>query len=114
MHELSIAMSLVEMATEEAERRGARVRALHLRLGPLSGVVKDALVSAYDLASEGTPIGGAVLVIDEVPVTVRCEVCREDRETRPHEWFSCVVCGTPARDVLSGRELELRALELES
>lgn len=38
MHELSIAMALVEMASEKLETLGAvRVEALHLRLGPLSG-----------------------------------------------------------------------------
>ena len=51
MHELSIAMALVDMAAEEAEKRGARVVAAHVRLGILSGVVKEALVSAYQMAS---------------------------------------------------------------
>jgi hydrogenase nickel incorporation protein HypA/HybF len=40
MHELSIAMSIVELAEEEAERRGVQVTAVHLKLGALSGVVK--------------------------------------------------------------------------
>ena len=35
MHELSIAMSIVEMAEEEAERRGVQVNAVHLKLGAL-------------------------------------------------------------------------------
>lgn len=43
MHELSIAMSVVEMAQEEAERRGnVKVEAVHLRLGLMCGVVKEA------------------------------------------------------------------------
>ncbi len=45
MHELSIALSIVEMATEESKKRnGAKVDAVHLKLGRLSGVVKDALL----------------------------------------------------------------------
>jgi hydrogenase nickel incorporation protein HypA/HybF len=45
MHELSIATSMVEMAGEEAARHpDTRVVALHLKLGPLSGVVKEALL----------------------------------------------------------------------
>ena len=59
MHELSIALSILDLAAEEAERHGGRVAAVHLRLGPLAGVVKDALVSAYDLAREGTPLARA-------------------------------------------------------
>ena len=42
MHELSIALSLLDLVAEEAGRRGVRVAAVHLRLGPLSGVVRDA------------------------------------------------------------------------
>jgi hydrogenase nickel incorporation protein HypA/HybF len=54
MHELSIAMSIVELAEEESERRGGlRVRAVHLRLGLLAGVVKDALLSSYEMACGG-------------------------------------------------------------
>ena len=49
MHELSIALSLLDQVAEEAERRGGvQVHAIHLRLGPLSGVVKEALLSAYN------------------------------------------------------------------
>ena len=50
MHELSIALSIVELAEEEAERRGVQVNAVHLKLGALSGVVKDALLSCYEMA----------------------------------------------------------------
>lgn len=59
MHELSIAVSLVEAAEEEAAKRGAAgVSAVHLRLGPLSGVQKESLLFSYDLATEGTPLEG--------------------------------------------------------
>ena len=38
MHELSIAMGIVDAAMEESQRRGVQVSAVHLRLGALSGV----------------------------------------------------------------------------
>lgn len=41
MHGLSIAMSIVEMAQEEAEQRHGHVTAVRLKLGALSGVVKS-------------------------------------------------------------------------
>lgn len=72
MHELSIAMSIVEMAEEEAANHGVRITAVHLKLGPLSGVVRDALLSAYEMAREGTALEGSRLVIEEVPIMVLC------------------------------------------
>uniref|UniRef100_Q01S86 Zn finger protein HypA/HybF (Possibly regulating hydrogenase expression)-like protein n=1 Tax=Solibacter usitatus (strain Ellin6076) TaxID=234267 RepID=Q01S86_SOLUE len=66
MHELSIAMSIVEVASEEARRQGgARVDAVHLKLGALSGVVKEALLFSWDLACEESPVAGARLEIEE-------------------------------------------------
>ncbi len=63
MHELSIVLSLIEGAEEEITRMGGgRVCAVHLRLGPLSGVVKEALLFSYDLACEGTSLEGSSLV----------------------------------------------------
>ena len=59
MHELSIAMGIVEAATDEAQRRGVRVSAVHLRLGALSGVVKDALLFSYEVACQDTPLAGS-------------------------------------------------------
>ena len=113
MHELSIALSLVDAACEEAARLGdVRVEALHLRLGPLSGVVRQALEFSFEVAAEGTPIAGAQLRIQEVPVTVLCPLCGIERQLASVQHFRCPVCATPTPEVVHGRELELVALEV--
>jgi hydrogenase nickel incorporation protein HypA/HybF len=113
MHELSIAMSIVEMAQEEAERQGAvQVQAVHLRLGQLSGVVKRALLSSYEMACEATLLEGSQLVIEEVPVEVFCPQCELPRLVTSIQWFCCPECGTPTPMVLHGKELEVVALEM--
>jgi hydrogenase nickel incorporation protein HypA/HybF len=67
MHELSIAMSILDAAEEEAENHGgARVAAIYLKIGSLSGVVPDALLAAYELARENTDMSDCRLVIEEV------------------------------------------------
>jgi hydrogenase nickel incorporation protein HypA/HybF len=113
MHELSIALGILDLVAEEAERRGARVVAVHLRLGPLAGVVKDALLSAYDLAREGTPCAAAALVVEDVPLVAWCPACAAERRP-PFPELLCPDCGAPTPDVRSGRELEVVALEIET
>jgi hydrogenase nickel incorporation protein HypA/HybF len=113
MHELSIAVSLIEMAAEEAERLGGvRVESLRLKLGPLSGVVREALLFSFDLAAAGTAIEGARLEIEDVPVVVFCQTCNAERPLPSIQSFHCPVCGAPTPDVVRGRELELTALEV--
>jgi hydrogenase nickel incorporation protein HypA/HybF len=112
MHELSIAMSIVEMAQEEAERRGVQVDAVHLRLGALSGVVKEALLSCYEMACYETPLQGSRLVVEETPVVIFCPNCRARRPLSSVQLFCCPECGTPASEVVQGKELEVVALEI--
>jgi len=96
LHELSVACAIVEGVVEEAERLGGvRVKAVHLRVGPLSGIDKEALCFCFDLAAEGTPVAGAELRVEEVPVVAYCPAC---------------VGPTP--QVKQGRELEVVALEV--
>jgi hydrogenase nickel incorporation protein HypA/HybF len=114
MHELSVALAIVDVAAEEADRRGARrVAAVHLKLGPLAGVAPDALRSAFGLARENTPLAAADLVIREVPVAVYCPACAAERAV-PFPDLRCPTCGAPTPDVVRGRELEVVALEIES
>lgn len=113
MHELSIAMSIVDMAREEAASRGqVQVRAVHLRLGKLTGVVREALLSSYEMACHDTPLDGSQLLIEEVPVEVFCPTCEAPRLVTPIHWFNCPECGTPTPTVLRGKELEVTALEI--
>lgn len=114
MHELSIAMSIVELAEEEIERRGGvQITAVHLKLGALSGVVKEALMFAYEMAREDTPLKSSRLVIEEIPVAVLCTSCRAPRPVSSIQLFCCAECGTPASEIVQGKELEVVALEIE-
>lgn len=114
MHELSIAHHLVELAVEAAKDSGIkRVRALYLKLGVLSGVVKESLEFSFDVAIQGTPLEGARLVIEEVPVKVYCSACKTvSTLCRPYP-MRCNECGARTGEVLEGREIELYALEEE-
>jgi hydrogenase nickel incorporation protein HypA/HybF len=114
MHELSIAMSIVEGAAEEALRHGAdKVAAVYPRLGLLSGVVPEALQFSYDLACEGTPLEGSRLEIEEIEPTINCLHCRGERAVESIKSLRCAECGTLSFEVIKGRELVIVGLELE-
>src|SRR5262245_44148230 len=107
MHELSVALSILEFAEEEADRRGAVIEAIHIKLGALSGVVKQALISAYDLARESTSLGACRLVIEDVPIVIYCGHCRGDRRIASAQCVYCPDCGLPPSEFIQGRELQV-------
>jgi len=113
VHELSIALSILDVAGEEVERRGnVQVEAIYVRLGPLSGVVKEALISAYELAREQTPFASARLVIEDMPIVIFCNRCGTERPVHSLQEMRCAHCDAPADRIVQGRELQLSALEL--
>jgi hydrogenase nickel incorporation protein HypA/HybF len=113
MHELSIAMSLLSMIEEQTEARGGvQVNAVHLKLGPLSGVVKKALQSAYEMACEGTPLQECKLIIEDVAITAHCPKCDQLRKIDSMQEICCPVCRTPTPQIVTGKELEVTALEI--
>jgi len=112
MHELSIAMSIVDMALEEAERRDVTIDAVHLELGPLSGVVADALLFSYEMACSGTPLEGSRLLIKEIAIEVFCPTCKAQKTLSSMQWFCCPECGTPTPNIIHGKELAITALEI--
>jgi hydrogenase nickel incorporation protein HypA/HybF len=114
VHELSIALSIIEGAEEEVLRQGGgRVCAVHLKLGPLSGVVREALLFSYELACEGTSLEGSSLIVEEIPIHIHCDGCGREGNPVSERQLHCVACGSPACHVVKGAELEFAALELE-
>lgn len=114
MHEMGIAMQVIEIATASipADMKDARVEAVNLKVGKLASVVPESLRFCFQVASQETPLEGALLNIEEIPVTARCKDCH-------HEWniyspvFLCESCGSGAVDVISGQELEIISIEIE-
>ena len=114
MHELSIVYGIIDAATEAARKAGAKqVTTVTLRLGALAGVVEDALLFSYDVATKGTMLDGSKLVVHRLPVVIRCETCQQDQELPGIQSYRCPVCDTPSLDLRQGRELEIESLEIE-
>jgi hydrogenase nickel incorporation protein HypA/HybF len=114
MHELSLAHNLVEIAGDAARQANIhKVNAVHLKLGALAGVVTDSLLFCYDLAAQGTPLEGSRLIIEHVPLVVKCELCDTGCELPEYNGLICPRHGLPAPLVVQGRELRIESLEYD-
>ena len=113
MHELSIAIDLVEICSAEAERLGdVRVDAVRVRLGRLSGLVQESLLFCFDVAAAGTNIEGARLEIENDEVVVWCDACQARRNLIDLQHRRCPVCNALCPQIVSGDSLELIALSV--
>ncbi|MFJ2931488.1 hydrogenase maturation nickel metallochaperone HypA [Streptomyces sp. NPDC087219] len=109
MHEMSLAVAVVDQVETAAKDRGAvGVRSIELDVGELAGVVADALAFCFELACAGTVVEGAELITRTVPGTARCAACAEDWAVGMPPRLLCPGCGAAADGLVSGRELQIR------
>ena len=114
MHEMGIAMEIVDIAKASIpeDMQGAQIRRVNLQVGKLSAIVADSLRFCFDLVVKDTPLEGAELAIEEVPVVARCKDCQA-QWTVTEPVFTCTACRSGAIDILSGRELDIKSIEIE-
>ena len=113
MHELAICQSLLEQVENIAEERAAKsVTSITIGMGPLSGVEVQLLKNAYPIASAGTVAQDAELVIEHLPIKVKCSQCGSESDALPNK-LTCKQCGDWRTTLISGDEMMLMSLELE-
>ncbi len=113
MHEMGLALEILEIARASipADLPSARVARVNLRVGKLAAVVPESLRFCFEIAARETPLAGAELAIEEIPVSARCRACGE-RWTVTEPVFLCRACGGGAVEILSGRELDIVSIEV--
>ncbi|BBO76311.1 hydrogenase nickel incorporation protein HypA [Desulfosarcina widdelii] len=114
MHEMGIAMEIVDIAKASIpqDMQGAKVQRVNLQVGKLSAIVSESLRFCFDLVTKDTPLEGAELSIEELPVVARCKDCNT-QWTVTEAVFTCKKCQSGNIDILSGRELDITSIEIE-
>lgn len=114
VHEVSLAVALIELAEEAARREGAsRIEAVHVDLGALAGVVPEALAFAFDGAKVGTLAHHARLEVELLPAVAYCEACNCEFEVESELGIAvCPRCEGPSAALRQGYELTLSRLEV--
>ena len=114
MHEMGIAMEIIDIAKASvpADMQGARIERINLQVGKLSAIVIDSLRFCFDLAVKETPLEGTELEIEELDVVVRCKKC-QTRWTVTEPVFICKACQSGDIEIITGRELEIKSIEIE-
>ena len=113
MHELSVCQSmLAQVEVIAVQHQANRVTGVTLHIGPLSGIEPNLLQQAFTLARAGTVAAQATLVIESLPIRVRCQRCKQESEATPNRLL-CAHCGDYHTQLISGDEMLLASVELD-
>jgi hydrogenase nickel incorporation protein HypA/HybF len=113
MHELGIAQNILEIVQHAVPKEQTpAIRAIRVRVGPLSGVVPDSLEFCFQAIINETDMQKASLKIEQLPAILSCRKCSYRFKTKDLEYL-CQSCGSPDLELVSGREMEIVDIELE-
>ena len=113
MHELSIAQSILSIATNAIPQREAViVTGISLEIGELSGIEIRSLEFAFSIIKEGTLLDKAALRITRVNGEAECQDCRTIFAI--HSYGNCCpTCNGFQLKILKGREMKVLHLVVE-
>ena len=112
MHELSVCQALLRQVDAIAQQHDASgVEKIVVRIGPLAGVEPRLLQDAFPIARAGTVAADAELVIETLPLRVRCDSCGAETDALPNRLL-CGACADWHTRIISGDEMLLASVEL--
>lgn len=110
MHELSIVMSIVEIASRELQKAEASdIEEIELEIGTLSGVELNSFDFAWQQAVKETPLQGALRKIDVIEGLGKCLHCDLEFPVQ-HLYDPCPECNGHLIDIKRGKELRVKSL----
>lgn len=112
MHELSLSQAIMERIRQSMDE-GDRVLEIAMTVGRLSCVNPASLEFCLEALMEQADMGSPEIVIDRTPALLRCRECGAEFET-DDMYTPCPGCGAMAREVLSGRDLVVDYVRVES
>ncbi|MBQ0038611.1 MAG: hydrogenase maturation nickel metallochaperone HypA [Clostridiales bacterium] len=104
---------VLNVALRAAQNGGAkRILAVYVKIGAYSDVIPSYMDECFKLLSRDTMAQGAKLVVEEIPVTIRCNACGIESGVARRQ-TCCPVCGSQDITMLTGRECFVDRLEAE-
>ncbi len=112
MHELSIAMGIVDIAEKEAKKVNASaIEIIELEIGELSGVEIDALNFVWEMAVKDSVLENAIKKIDIIKGRAKCLDCDTNFDIK-NIYDACPKCNSYLKGIVQGKELKVRSLEI--
>ncbi len=115
MHEVSIALGMIDEVTRIARENNAqKILAVNLKIGKMSGIVIDSLKFAFDAIKLENPLlSDTNISIEEVPLIYECNSCNKSFILDSPHFPSCPECRSYKLKLISGEEMNIKNVEIE-
>ena len=114
MHKLPVIKQIMDVVLKHAEKHQVKkVIAVHLQVGELSDLEDQCMQQYFDYLFKGGIVEGARLVIERMPVVMKCSDCGMTyaADIRKDGPLVCPSCSSEKKELISGRGYFIKNLE---
>jgi hydrogenase nickel incorporation protein HypA/HybF len=114
MHELSIVMSIIDIAEKEINNAGGGiVDEIELDIGHLSTIEMEAFDFAWQQGIKGSFLEDAKLMVNRIEGKAKCLECDLEFLIENYD-DSCPVCSGHFNQIIQGKELRVKTITVTS
>jgi len=113
LHEYALVSSIFGILNEKIKEYNVnKVKQVKLMVGDMTGVEDMTMKSCFEIVAKDTPVEGADLIIQRIPVKAQCTNC--NHEFIVHGWdYKCPQCNKTGVRIIAGKELYIESIEAE-
>lgn len=113
MHELSIAMGIVDLVSEEAAKNNAvTIKEVELEVGEMAGVDIEALTFSLHVIMKQSILSSATIDIKKISTLAQCKDCKV-RYQPENLYTPCPACHSSHTDIIHGKELRVKSILID-
>lgn len=113
MHELAVTQGILKICEDEKkEHNFERIKEIRIKVGELTGLVPSCIDYYFAIVSKGTVSEGAKIIVDKLPINIKCLECNYNGEIKKGE-FGCPKCSSYRIKITNGKEFYIDSLEVE-
>jgi hydrogenase nickel incorporation protein HypA/HybF len=113
MHEMSIAINVVDIAVDMAKKaEAATINEIVVDIGTLSGIIPESLEFCFDSACKDTMAEKSRLTLNIIPAIALCDQCGHEFEADSHVPL-CPKCDNLCLQVSGGRDMKIKSINVD-
>ena len=113
MHEMTIAMNIVDIVCQKAgDEKARKINSVELEIGELSGIMIDSLEFCFEAACKNTIANSAELHVNKIEAEAYCKSC-EIKFKMESDFTPCPNCNDFNFEIVKGKEFSIKSFNID-
>ena len=113
MHEANFTQEIVNSILDELKKYpSCRAKQIKVKVGEMLHLMPESVKTHYAQMTQGTNLEGVMLILEEMPVEIKCRSCGSVGGVEDHHVLFCSKCDSFNVELIKGKEVVVDSIEM--